>query len=166
MNYDSVARMLPRPIDVAVVVCGAVLLAVAWTKPPNDPRQMEPSMIGRRPRPVILAPQESIAAEEQRLRVRNPFGFVSAPEMVQQPQIGTVVPNMAPRIMPTQIALQGVAGPPWTAVLSGLPGRPAQAVVMVGDTIGNVRIRVIRRDTVVVQLGDSTVRLALARRAP
>lgn len=147
----------------AVVLCGAGLVAITWAEPARDARRPATAAVIHPLRPIQTLQPESLDAQEQRLRTRNPFGFASVPEATQPPQFGMPVPPVAPHMMPPQVALQGVAGPPWTAVLSGLPGRPNQTVVMVGDTVGSARIRAIRRDTVVVQLGDSTVRLSLVR---
>jgi len=59
--------------------------------------------------------------------------------------------------------LSGVFGPPWQAVLEGIPGKQGSVVVRVGDVFGELRIRSIRRDTVVVQGADTTWKLTVRR---
>ena len=65
-------------------------------------------------------------------------------------------PSRRPRLI-----LSGIFGPPWQAVLEGIPGREGSVVARVGDVFGELRIRSIRRDTVVVQGADTTWKLTV-----
>lgn len=52
----------------------------------------------------------------------------------------------------TQISLRGIlGGPPWTAVLQGIPGTSNTAVMRLGDTLSGFTLARVRRDTVVVR---------------
>lgn len=63
------------------------------------------------------------------------------------------------------LVLRGiVGGPPWEALVEGFPGKSGPSVVRPGDRIGDLLIRAVRRDTVIVQGMDSTWRLALSHR--
>lgn len=82
--------------------------------------------------------------------------FSTAPMGPAVPQ-----PPMGPAI---HIALQGtIGGPPWQAILSGIPGHDGTAVVHSGDTLGGITIRRVSRDSVVVRVKDSTWTVTLAR---
>lgn len=77
-------------------------------------------------------------------------------------------PMMAPRseqvTPPFQLQLSGVSGgPPWRAIVSGIPGRDGGVVVSAGDTLGGIKVRAIKRDTLIVQTSDSTMTLTLRR---
>ncbi len=70
--------------------------------------------------------------------------------------VGIVAPIVAaaPAI---HIVLQGtIGGPPWHAIISGVPGREGTIVVSAGDTLGGVAIRRVSRDGVTVRVKDST----------
>ena len=65
-------------------------------------------------------------------------------------------PSRRPRI-----SVSGIFGPPWQAVLEGIPGREGSVVARAGDVFGDLRVRAIRRDTVVVQGADTTWKLTV-----
>lgn len=54
-----------------------------------------------------------------------------------------------------------VGGPPWQAVIDGIPGQPAGTLVRSGDKYEKIVVRSIGRDTVVIQSPDSTFRLVM-----
>jgi hypothetical protein len=57
----------------------------------------------------------------------------------------------------------GIFGPPWQAVVEGIPGREGGVVVREGEVLGELRVRSIKRDTVVVVGFDTTWALAVRR---
>jgi hypothetical protein len=62
------------------------------------------------------------------------------------------------------LQLRGViGGPPWDAVLEGVPGRQAGVVVRLGDHVGGLGIVALKRDTVVVEGFDTTWTLTMRR---
>ena len=62
------------------------------------------------------------------------------------------------------LELNGVSGgPPWRAIISGIPGHDGAVVVNAGDTVGGIKFRTIRRDTVIAQTKDSTITFTLKR---
>lgn len=86
------------------------------------------------------------------LVVTDPWGTRPLSATVEQSAIPSV-PEPLPPIR-AEIVLQGVAGPsPWTALLTGLRGRPEPVVVAVGDTIGGWKI---------LQIWDDSVRIRAA----
>lgn len=55
-----------------------------------------------------------------------------------------------------QLAFGGIiGGPPWRAILSGVPNHDGSLVIAPGDTFGGLRVRAIRHDTVIVQGRDT-----------
>ena len=65
---------------------------------------------------------------------------------------------------PVRIALQGtIGGPPWRAIVSGIPGHDGTIVVSSGDTLGGVTIRRVDRDGVTVRVKDSTWTVTMAK---
>lgn len=77
---------------------------------------------------------------------------------------GGVIATAAPVTPAIRIALQGtIGGPPWHAIISGVPGHDGTIVVSAGDTLGGVTIRRVNRDSVTVRVKDSTWTVALGR---
>ena len=73
-------------------------------------------------------------------------------------------PPPPPRPPRPGLAVSGIiGGPPWSAVLEGVPGREGGAVVRTGDTLGGLRVRAVGRDTVVITGMDTTWRLIVRR---
>ena len=67
--------------------------------------------------------------------------------------------------MPT-LKLRAIAGgPPWQALIEGLPGQTRAVLVRSGNTFDRVTIRVVARDSVVVHVEDSTWALRFANRS-
>lgn len=62
-----------------------------------------------------------------------------------------------------QLAVSGIVGPPWTALLDGVPGRDGPVSVRTGDQVDGLRIRRVDRDGVTVVGMDTTWRLSLKR---
>jgi hypothetical protein len=71
---------------------------------------------------------------------------------------GAVPITGAPASSPPRphVTVGGIAGPPWRAVLNGIPNHDGGIVMAPGDTLGGLRVRSIRRDTVIVQGQDTT----------
>ncbi len=65
---------------------------------------------------------------------------------------------------PATLTLRGiVGGPPWTALVEGLPGSNNTLAVATGDTSGLWKVVVVSRDTVVVRAAGSSVTLSVSR---
>jgi hypothetical protein len=75
------------------------------------------------------------------------------------------IPGGTPEASPaSRLELSGLSGgPPWRAIVSGIPGHEAGIVVSAGDTVGGIRVRSVRRDAVIIQTKDSTLTFTLKR---
>jgi len=67
----------------------------------------------------------------------------------------------APR--PTLILRGIVGGPPWSAILEGVPGREGTTMLRPGDSAGVLVVRSVGRDTVIIKGADTTWRLTVKR---
>jgi hypothetical protein len=54
-------------------------------------------------------------------------------------------------------------GSPWRAIVSGIPGHEEGVLVSAGDTLGGMRVRAVKRDTVIIVTRDSTITFTLKR---
>ena len=161
----------------------ALLLAAAgWVRwrralPPAAPSPAPALAAPAAVRPPALARLDSAAAVVAR---GNPFRLDRAPAP-RQPTgplgLGSAVgPGMSgypspPSFSPPpfggmQPRVTGISGPPWEAVLENVPGRQGAVVARPGDRFGDLRVRSISSDRVVVQGPDTTLRLQIHRNGP
>jgi hypothetical protein len=69
-----------------------------------------------------------------------------------------------PRTRPNLVLRAIVGGPPWQAVIDGIPAQPPGTLARSGSTFDGFVVRAVFRDSVVVQLPDTTVVLGFGRR--
>ncbi|HEX2781383.1 MAG TPA: hypothetical protein VHM30_17910 [Gemmatimonadaceae bacterium] len=105
-----------------------------------------------------------IAENVERIVTNDVFRATRRPSPVAFAPTADGIP-IAPPARPSrpQLAVTGIIGPPWEAVLEGVPGRDGSVVARVGDSFGDLRVHEVRRDTVVVRGADTTWRLAVRR---
>jgi hypothetical protein len=63
----------------------------------------------------------------------------------------------------TLMVIGVLGGPPWQAVLEGIPGQAGAVVVREGQSLGELRIVRIRRDSLLIAARDTVLRLQLRR---
>jgi hypothetical protein len=120
-------------------------------------------------------PRDRLAAAGQTVTGGNPFRLDRAPAPIGFTQPGMMgmpgmegmpgpIPEYAPPPPPRpQLLVSGIVGPPWQALLEGVPGREGAVVVKRGDVLGDLRIREITESVVVVASPDTTWRLAVRK---
>jgi hypothetical protein len=115
------------------------------------------------PAPVSVPRSTSLVAASEALVAHDPFRLERKPSGVAyMPALeGALPPPRPPRPVLSVVGIVG--GPPWEALLEGVPGRPAAALVRRGDTLGGLRIRSITRDTVRITGMDTTWALSVRR---
>ena len=107
--------------------------------------------------------EQTLASHASKTVAGDPFRIERKPANVAfgvAPSTPAPSPSAGQR---PRLVVTGILGPPWRAVLEGIPGREGSIVVAEGQTLGDLRIRSIRRDTVVVAGLDTTWRLAVRR---
>jgi hypothetical protein len=92
----------------------------------------------------------------------DPFRLNRRPSAVPY---GSVPPESTPqpRAVLPELRLAGVIGPPWRAMLDGVPGRTETVVVAEGDTLGGLRVRAIRNGRIELSTSDTTWTLTMRR---
>jgi hypothetical protein len=102
------------------------------------------------------------------LAARDPFRLDRRPADVRftatLPGVNAQGPAPPPPPPPPErppLVFAGVIGPPWEALLEGVPGREGAVLVREGDRLGNLRVRIVRPDLLVVQSPDTVWRLRL-----
>jgi hypothetical protein len=111
------------------------------------------------PAPTGTTPNLTVAVA--RLQERNPFRFDRRPAAVRydpwQPPTAIATAQVASRTIPVITGILG--GPPWLAVVEGLPGQESAVVLGIGERSSGHTVRAIRGDTVVIATEDTVFRL-------
>jgi hypothetical protein len=99
------------------------------------------------------------------LRQHDPFRVDRRPTDVRYNPWATIAAAPPPARPPRPpLAVGGiVGGPPWNALVLGIPGREGGALLSVGDTLAGIRVLRITRDTVYLAGLDTTWALTQRR---
>jgi len=159
-------------VEAVLWMLAALVALFAWREtrgvvPPAAAQAGERAAVP--PAPLVLAPGPLSYAAATITRA-DPFrldrhpsavAFSSRPDAVG----GMAMPPPPPPPAPPkpQLAVSGIVGPPWTALLEGVPGRDGPVTVRTGDQVDALRIRRVDRDGVTVVGMDTTWRLSLKR---
>lgn len=112
--------------------------------------------------------EEALASAEESIVSNDPFRLANIPAAVRYDardelaQSVSGVSQPAP-LRPTMTLKAIVGGPPWQAVVDGLPGQPANTVVEAGSRYDKLVARSVTRDSVVIQGPDTTWVLSFRR---
>jgi len=104
---------------------------------------------------------EDVLAESEELTVTNdPFRLANAPASVRyNPAFDNVAGSVAaaaPPLRPNMTLKAIVGGPPWQAIVDGIPGQPQGTLVRAGAAYDKLVARAVTRDSVVIQGPDTT----------
>ena len=160
-------HQLPRWLLAVAAAC-SVLASLRW-------RSALPAVVpsaSRVPAPPAEVPvvTDSALADAESLIVENdPFRLANVPARVEyDPRVdgapaNSHLPSPA-RARPSFVLRAIVGGPPWQAVIDGIPAQPPGSVVRAGATFDRLVVRAVTRDSVVIQGPDTTWVLAFGRR--
>jgi len=160
--------MTPGRIDAMIGALVAVLMLAAvgsWiaSGPPVDPERAQSLASPSLPTPATISALNRSAGQ---IVANNPFRLSRRPASVRYARYVTPVAqseDAPPRLRPRLVLKGIVGGPPWQAIIDGLPGAPPGTVVSVGNSFQSLTISAIARDAVMVQGADTTWRLTLSK---
>ena len=114
---------------------------------------------------LIMFEVDSLDSAASHIVAHDPFRLERKPASVAYNTSPTgIVATVAPVIPMLRIALQGtIGGPPWHAIISGVPGHAGTIIVSSGDTLGGISIRKVNRDSVTIRVKDSTWTVAMTK---
>ncbi|MGH7678339.1 MAG: hypothetical protein ACRENU_07730 [Gemmatimonadaceae bacterium] len=155
--------MIKRNASIALWVAAAGCLVAAAARY----RTTDVALTTVLPKPLLVAPamplwpeKDSLLDAAERIVAANPFGSARS-QLLQAGQAG---PQPMP-MTPAQPLLRGiVGGPPWIAVVLGLPNTQGAVALRMGDTVSGFSIVRARADTVVLRGPGATY--TLTRRSP
>ena len=139
-----------------VLICVAVL---RWSEaepsisvPASDPPSMAPAPVD--------SLDDLLASAEAAIVTNDPFRLGNVPASVRydprEDLAAAAGVAQPPPLRPTMTLRAIVGGPPWQAVVDGLPGQPANTIVRAGSTYDKLVARSVTRDSVVIQGPDTT----------
>jgi hypothetical protein len=159
--------MTTRRLEFAGWAAASVLLLAAVTGWRRAVPLIAPEALGvlRTPDPKgIERNRDSLAAIGERVVSHDPFRLDRRPSNVAYKSELEGMPPAPPGPPRPALRLTGIlGGPPWRAVIEGLPGRESSVVVRGGDIFDKLRIITVTRDMVVVAGMDTTWKLTMRR---
>lgn len=120
-------------------------------------------MVWPAPLPNATASADSLAVLQARIVDADVFRLDRKPAMVTYRVEGDTsgtVPQPAPLPKPVLKLVGIVGGPPWAALVDGIPFHDGTVLVYAGDTVGGLRIRDISAAAVTVTGVDTVWRLS------
>lgn len=141
-----------------LMASGAAAMVLGRWRPPNTP-----PAAGAEGALVLSEPShDSVNAAAAAVIANDPFRLERKPASLR---FGESPPQPPPQTLtapaPVRLTLSGTIGPPWQAIVEGIPGRTGGTVVRAGEAYGSLRIVSVGRDTIVVQGADSTWTITL-----
>lgn len=112
--------------------------------------------------PDVTAPRtasELIVGSDPFRLDRRPSPIAYQRELTGAPQIAAPMISFRPPLTVSGF----IGGPPWEALVEGVPGKEGSTLVRAGDKLGDLRVRAVKRDTVIIQGPDTTWKLTLRR---
>jgi hypothetical protein len=150
--------MIERSLIVVAVIC-ILIAAVRWrgARPSGGvaPRFVAPAHAPARP------PSDSALEAAEDLTVMNdPFRLSNAPpDRRYDPadeSLGATRAFASPPARPAFVLKAIVGGPPWIAVIDGIPGQPAGTLTRQGAQFDKLVVRSVTRDSVIIQGSDTS----------
>lgn len=128
-----------------------------------------PTLVGLRAERALLADDslanaEDLTVNNDPFRLSNRAAITRYDPALEGPVSVSGASAMSPLPRPT-LSLKAIAGgPPWQALVDGLPGQLAGTVVSAGDRFERLVVRAVTRDSVIVQSPDTTWVLGFRKR--
>ena len=154
--------MLERGVWTAALAM-TMTTVVAWRAATPEPLPFREA-IASVPFTGVLNDADGMGAQVQRVVTGDPFRLDRVPSAT--PYRNVDFPGTAAAVVLVDrpdLRLIGVLGPPWRAVLEGVPGRDGGVLVAVGDTLVGLRVQAIRAFEVVFRTPDTSWTLTLRR---
>ena len=156
---------LPAAVLWAIAGAGLAVAAGTWYRALRPHEVPAPAIWPVEPVPPSLAP-DSLGVLTTRIVGGDLFRLARKPALVAYRQRADTQPARAAAVAPPKppLSLAGiVGGPPWAALLDGVPGHDASLVVHQGDSVAGLRVRRIAPNGVIVTGMDTTWRLLVKR---
>jgi hypothetical protein len=150
---------------IASSVSAAAVARLQWDRVDaiGKPASVNVSALRRVP---SRAPIDSLASAADAIVTNDPFRLSNSPPSVRfDPESdGAPAAGLVSQPRPNLILRAIVGGPPWQAVIDGLPGQPPGTLARAGSKFDRLVVRTVTRDSVIVQGADTAWTLAFRGR--
>jgi len=157
--------MKARALVIAVWVATLVVVCIGFVRAHGALGALPSrrSVIWPPPAIAALVDSDSIAALADRIVQSDPFRTARQPSDIAYDPTRRADTPAAPAAttIPTMTVSGIIGGPPWTALVSGVPGRDGTASVHAGDTIAGTTVISVARTSVLFRAADTSWRLTL-----
>lgn len=151
--------MIARAIERALWLVSALVTIGASLLTPHDGVAVSASSAVPLPPALFTSPTRNAVTRQDEVHeiisddlFRRERSAAEAP--ITAPATGLLHPPSPPK---PRLVLRGlVGGPPWDAILDGVPGHEGSFVVRAGDTVGGLRIRAVLANEAIVQGMDTS----------
>jgi hypothetical protein len=163
-------RLPVTPVERLLIAVAFTLSAVAIARWQTSTPHVEAPARHVVPPTTTLAfiSEDSLDAAADLTVTNDPFRLSNRPaEVSYDPQSDGLTVPVAPLASPRPLlVLKGiVGGPPWQAIIDGLPGQPAATVAQQGSVFDKLVVRSVSRDSVVIQGPDTSWTLGFRKRS-
>ena len=163
--------MTSRTLSSALTTTAVMLVAVSVARWRGSPTAIAAPVSFTDAKYVIrrqpLSP-DSLAATVELIVSNDPFRLSNRPPTVRFDAGSDAPPGAAPSApgpRPLLVLKAIVGGPPWQAVIDGIPGRPPGTMAEEGQRFDKLVVRLVTRDSVVVQGPDTAWVLGFMKRS-
>jgi hypothetical protein len=154
----------------SLAISSLVLIAVAamrWRQSASDDVGSANALTAVRSMPPVQASLEDSVGEAADVTIENdPFRLTNSPPSVRFDVTSDGVTPTGVSVRPPRpvLVLKAiVGGPPWQAVIDGIPGQPPGTVAEQGQRFDKFLVRAVTRDSVIVQGPDTSWVLSFRR---
>jgi hypothetical protein len=161
VKTDTVALAL-----MAASAFAAAVAAIQWTR--VDTVASRNVAVSEKPVAATRLSADSLAHAEDAIVTNDPFRLSNSPPVVRFDATTEADPAsaMAAPSRPVLVLKAIVGGPPWQAVIDGLPGQPPGALARAGSRFDRLTIHAVTRDSVIVHGADTSWILAFRGQNP
>lgn len=157
--------MNARAIETGLWAGALVVLAVGAAKSRRilAEEAIATPMVWPAPLPNAAASADSLAVLQARIVDADVFRLGRKPASVAYRIAGdssATAPQTAPSPKPVLKLVGIVGGPPWAALVDGIPSHDGTVLVHAGDTVGGLRVREVSATAVTVTGVDTVWRLS------
>lgn len=158
--------MLERSAWALTLIAG-IAAGRAWYRISRPVQAPMPAIwpVSQPARPIA---SDSLAVLTSRIVDGDPFRLDRKPAAVAYGATPDSLANRAttPAAPRPPLVLVGIVGPPWRALVDGVPGHDGSVVLRAGQTIAGLRVRDVTGATATISAVDTTWHLAVKRTWP
>lgn len=151
----------------ALTLIAAIAAGRAWYRISRPVQTPMPAIWPVSP-PARSIASDSLAVLTSRIVDSDPFRLDRKPAAVAYGAMPDTLANRATAPAPPRppLVLVGIVGPPWRALVDGMPGHDGSVVLRAGQTIAGLRVRDVTAVTATISAVDTTWHLAVKRTWP